>query len=32
MHLLDNNNPNAIKPEDNSYFALALTTAKLLIY
>ena len=29
MHLLDNNNIDTIKPEDNSYFAAAL--AKLLI-
>ena len=30
MHLPDNSNIKIIKPEDNSYFAIAL--AKLLIY
>jgi hypothetical protein len=32
MHFLNNNDFNATKPEDNSYLALALTIAKLLIY
>ena len=32
MHLLNNNNLNTIKPEDNSYLTLALTAAKLLVY
>ena len=32
MRLPNNNDPDATKPEDNSYLALALTIAKLLIY
>jgi hypothetical protein len=32
MHLPNNNNPNTIKPEDNSYSAFALTIAKLFVY
>jgi hypothetical protein len=32
MRLPNNNNLNIIKPEDNSYLALALIIAKLLIY
>ena len=32
IRLLDNNDFNAIKPEDDSYFALVLTIAKLLVY
>ena len=32
MRFLNNNNLNAIKPEDNSYFAFALIIAKLFIY
>ena len=32
MRFPNNNNPDATKPEDNSYFALALIIAKLLVY
>jgi len=32
MRLLNNNDPDIIKLEDNSYFALALIIAKLFIY
>jgi len=32
MRLFNDNDFNAIKPEDNSYFALALIIVKLLVY